>query len=301
MKMDKDKTSPQKEEINTKKAVVFLLRKYCAALSIFGVCAVCLIAVAVNGMLDEIHQNDSICYSDSSAADPVSEGRNEKPESNGVSAVAVSTDVVFPLDINLATKEQLMLVKGIGEKTAGDIIAYREAHGVITSIEALSEIDGIGEASIELLREYFYVSDDVFVPYTSATSTTVSHTTAAKSTTNTTSRTRKETTTKVTTSRITKPRTEPQPEETTEETETSPDTTAETEPPEPQRVPVDINHATAQEIADALLLPIEKAEDIVSVREQILYFSNVAELYLVESLTKQDIMDITDYIVILPL
>jgi len=60
----------------------------------------------------------------------------------------------FRLDINTATKVQLMELPGIGEVTAERIIAYRTENGLFQSTDDLLNIEGIGEKKllqIELL------------------------------------------------------------------------------------------------------------------------------------------------------
>lgn len=53
------------------------------------------------------------------------------------------------LDINSATKEELMALPGIGETYAQRIIDYRQAHGPFTSITDLLQIEGIGAQRLE--------------------------------------------------------------------------------------------------------------------------------------------------------
>lgn len=57
------------------------------------------------------------------------------------------------LDINMATKEELDTIKGIGEATAEKIIEYREEHGPFDAIEELTNISGIGMETVERMRE----------------------------------------------------------------------------------------------------------------------------------------------------
>ena len=57
------------------------------------------------------------------------------------------------IHLNQATKEQLMTIKGIGEKTAERIIEYRNENGVFTSIDELLNIKGIGEKKLASIKE----------------------------------------------------------------------------------------------------------------------------------------------------
>lgn len=60
----------------------------------------------------------------------------------------VTTAFSGVLNLNTATKEELMLISGIGEVTATKIIEYREAIGGFTSLEQLMDIEGIGEKKL---------------------------------------------------------------------------------------------------------------------------------------------------------
>lgn len=58
-----------------------------------------------------------------------------------------------PLDLNTATKEELMLLPRIGETLAERILAYRAEYGKFISTEQLMDIDGIGEGTYASLCE----------------------------------------------------------------------------------------------------------------------------------------------------
>lgn len=58
------------------------------------------------------------------------------------------------VSINDGTLEELMSIKGIGEKKATAIIAYRTAHGRFQSLDDLAEVKGFGEKSVATLRPY---------------------------------------------------------------------------------------------------------------------------------------------------
>lgn len=57
------------------------------------------------------------------------------------------------LNINEATKEELMELPGIGESKAEAIIAYRKEHGVIKDITELMNISGIKEAAFSKIKD----------------------------------------------------------------------------------------------------------------------------------------------------
>ena len=61
--------------------------------------------------------------------------------------------VLAKININTATKEELMTLKGIGEVKAEAIIEYRDQYGGIRSIEELINIKGIGEGTIENIKK----------------------------------------------------------------------------------------------------------------------------------------------------
>ena len=72
-----------------------------------------------------------------------------------------TTTTVFTgvLNLNTATKEELMQIKGIGEITATKIVEYRDAIGGFTSLEQLMEIDGIGEKKFAAWSRYLTLED----------------------------------------------------------------------------------------------------------------------------------------------
>jgi len=76
------------------------------------------------------------------------------------------SEIKFPIDLNLVTKEELMGITGIGEKTALKIINYRTEKGGFTSINDLLNIGGIAEKTLEKLKKYLYVKDDIIVKIT---------------------------------------------------------------------------------------------------------------------------------------
>ena len=57
------------------------------------------------------------------------------------------------VDLNTATKEQLMTLPGIGESKAQSIIAWRQDHGSFQKIEDLMEIEGIKEGVFSKIKD----------------------------------------------------------------------------------------------------------------------------------------------------
>ena len=62
------------------------------------------------------------------------------------------------VDLNAATVEELDTLPGIGPVTAAAIIAWRDANGRFTSVDQLGDVDGIGPARLEKLRDLVRVS-----------------------------------------------------------------------------------------------------------------------------------------------
>ena len=63
----------------------------------------------------------------------------------------------MPIDLNRATLEDLMLVSGIGERTAERILSFRADSGTFKTVEDLQKIPGIKEKKLSRLRKYFFV------------------------------------------------------------------------------------------------------------------------------------------------
>ncbi|SFU72814.1 ComEA family DNA-binding protein [Halomonas korlensis] len=60
---------------------------------------------------------------------------------------------VAPIDINTANAELLTELPGIGEVKASSIVENREANGPYGGPDDLLRVDGIGEATVDGLRE----------------------------------------------------------------------------------------------------------------------------------------------------
>lgn len=61
------------------------------------------------------------------------------------------------ININTATKEELMTLTGIGESKAQRIIEYRESQGGFPNIEALKNVPGIKDGTYDALKDQITV------------------------------------------------------------------------------------------------------------------------------------------------
>lgn len=82
--------------------------------------------------------------------------------SSGVTTVKEETQSVengknSKVNINTATQTQLETLPGIGPSTAIKILTYRKEKGKFTKIEELKEVNGIGEAKYEKIKEQITV------------------------------------------------------------------------------------------------------------------------------------------------
>ncbi len=62
------------------------------------------------------------------------------------------------VDLNTATKQQLMALPGIGEVTAERILVYREEIGRFTNIDQLRKVKGITKKKLEQLKPLTKIS-----------------------------------------------------------------------------------------------------------------------------------------------
>ena len=71
---------------------------------------------------------------------------------SGTSGGAASEGSSPAVNINTASKEELMTLPGIGEKLADQIVGYREDHP-FKSIKDICNVSGIGEAKFEKIKD----------------------------------------------------------------------------------------------------------------------------------------------------
>lgn len=65
------------------------------------------------------------------------------------------------LDINVASREQLVILPGIGAKKALAIVEWRDQNGPFADVDQLADVRGIGPKTLERLRTYVYAGREV--------------------------------------------------------------------------------------------------------------------------------------------
>ena len=87
-------------------------------------------------------------------ADVTQTGQHQAGASDSAGASGGKSDKV---NLNTATEAELQTISGIGQKRASDIIAYRESNGRFKSVDDLKKVSGIGDKTLEKLKEYVTV------------------------------------------------------------------------------------------------------------------------------------------------
>ncbi|MCR5541961.1 MAG: helix-hairpin-helix domain-containing protein [Ruminococcus sp.] len=185
-----------------------------------------------------------------------------------------ASEVNFPIDINLVTYDELLAINGIGEGTARAILDLRDRVGVITYMEMLLEISGIGENKLTMLSEYLYVDDADYSP--PPDTATEIHTTVPTNTY------------------------QPIPNDTKPYEEIPTDTTfTETVPPVYERKPVNINEADVYQLMECLLIDEELAQSILEIREQLGgKYENALQLLYVKGISKDMLSELKEYVLL---
>ena len=62
------------------------------------------------------------------------------------------------VNINTASRQQLMTLPGIGETLADRILAYRRQHGPFRNPEELLNVEGIGKTKLQNILDYITLS-----------------------------------------------------------------------------------------------------------------------------------------------
>ena len=79
--------------------------------------------------------------------------KDENSLKNDACITTNNNNPIGKININTASKEELMTLNGIGESKANDIIKYRETNGNFETIEDIKKITGIGDNVFAKIQE----------------------------------------------------------------------------------------------------------------------------------------------------
>jgi len=111
---------------------------------------------------------DSIFYESNSAAEPEEINIVSTEDSVKVKVLGLSGSK-FPeakkktvlkeksINLNTATKADLMNLPGIGEKTSENIIVFRNTKGKFKNVEDLLNVKGIQQAKLRKIEKFIYI------------------------------------------------------------------------------------------------------------------------------------------------
>lgn len=85
-----------------------------------------------------------------------------KRDSSEEAAESTTKAVEFPININTADEDELMLINGIGEVLSAEIVRYRSENGNFNNIEEIMSVPGIGIGIFNKISEYIYVENPVY-------------------------------------------------------------------------------------------------------------------------------------------
>ena len=84
---------------------------------------------------------------------PAPEGAGEAKERRAEKRTPV------PVRLDRATLDELVVLPGIGPTTAERILAWRDTVGVVTDVDRLREVRGIGPSKLDALRPWILLED----------------------------------------------------------------------------------------------------------------------------------------------
>ena len=93
------------------------------------------------------------------AAEPAAPQQQEPAKASAAPAKKAS-GLEGQININTAAAEQLVLLPGIGKKTADAIIEYRTKNGNFTAVDDIAKVKGIGAKKLEKIKNYLVLEGE---------------------------------------------------------------------------------------------------------------------------------------------
>lgn len=177
-------------------------------------------------------------------------------DENTVNTEEYTKNTDLYININNATHDELVKLKGIGDYRAEQIIMYRNENGGFKNIEELINVSGIGEEIFNSICKYVYVENPIYEVETELTYEI--------------------------------PSTEFIEETTAEFTENILSLE--------DYAPININEADVEILMFLPYVDEEIAEKIIELRNQISGFSNTYELLYIKELNENQVSEIIQYI-----
>lgn len=173
-----------------------------------------------------------------------------------------SISISFPISLNEITCEELTYIDGIGTKTAQKIIDYRNAIGYFTSRYQLLEINGIGESKMNTIMQYTFIEgEDLNYSQDSSVDNQ-----------------------------------EYQEYDVPNDDYYNNEDNVPQDIPNSVEYPINLNTATLEELCSIPSVDTSIAQEILSLRDTIQYFSNPYELLYTDSISEDFLSQIIDYI-----
>ena len=113
-------------------------------------CLTCVFCAFTLGFFLGRNQNHNVIHLDVVSRAPV---HSSRPVSSTV-PTEFQEEIVFPIDINSASAEELSVLPGIGPTLAERILAFRNLNGSFQRPEELLNVEGIGPGKLEDILNY---------------------------------------------------------------------------------------------------------------------------------------------------
>lgn len=110
-------------------------------------------AIVVNSHVDSGHVDTVAVPNKIKETEKQAELNDSVPAERSVHHRKSKKKVVFPLNINMASAEDLCAIKGVGPKLAEKIIERRNAFGPYKNASDLKKVHGIGKKKLEMMLQ----------------------------------------------------------------------------------------------------------------------------------------------------